>query len=128
MRTLNITESSKGLETIALTKREREALRNFVERLHQSLGENLIRVILFGSKARGSARRSSDIDLLVILRERDVAAEKKIIEQVVEAELRYNIYRLSPMIYSLGDYEERKKMGVPFVSEIEKEGVKLIPS
>ena len=61
----------------------------------------------------------------MIVRERDVAAEKKIIEQVVEAELRYNIYRLSPMNYSVEDYEERKKIGAPFISEIENDGVTL---
>lgn len=127
MRTLNITqhEPSKGLEIIALTKREKEALRNFVERLHQSLGENLVRIILFGSKARGEAKRGSDIDLLVILRNRNIPVEKNVIEQVVETELHYNVYRLSPIIYSVRDYEERKKIGTPFISEIESAGVTL---
>lgn len=127
MRTLNITahEPSKGLEIIALTKREKEALRNFVEMLHQSLGENLVRIILFGSKARGEAKRGSDIDLLVILRNRNIPVEKNVIEQVVETELHYNVYRLSPIIYSVRDYEERKKIGTPFISEIESDGVTL---
>lgn len=115
----------RTLETLTLTKREKEALRAFIEGVRQSLGENLVKVILFGSKARGKARRGSDIDLLVIVRERDIATEKKIIKQVVEAELRYNVYRLSPMIYSAEDYEERKKIEVPFVSEIESDGVTL---
>jgi len=115
----------RTLETLTLTKREKEALRAFVEGVHQSLGENLVKVILFGSKARGDARRGSDIDLIVIVRERNIPVEKKVIEQVVEAELRYNIYRLSPMVYSVKDYEERKKMGAPFILEIESEGVTL---
>jgi len=127
MRTLNITqhEPSKGLETIALTKREKEALRNFVEMLHQSLGENLVRIILFGSKARGEAKRGSDIDLLVIVQERNLSTEKMVIAQITETELHYNIYRLSPIIYSVRDYEERKKIGTPFISEIESDGVTL---
>jgi len=127
MRTLNLTEheSSRSIETVALTRREKEALIAFTERLRQSLGENLVKVILFGSKARGQAKRGSDIDLLVIVRERDIPAEKKVIEQVVEAELRYNIYHLSPIIYSVEDYEERKKMEVPFISEVETDGVIL---
>ena len=115
----------KTLETLALTKREKKALATFVEGVRQSLGENLVRVILFGSKARGDAKRRSDIDLLVIVRERDLATEKKIIEQIVKTELYYNIYRLSPMIYSVEDYEERKKIGAPFISEIENDGVTL---
>lgn len=115
----------RTLETLTLTRREKGALRAFVAGVRQSLGENLIRIILFGSKAREKARRGSDIDLLVIVRERDIATEKKIIKQVVEAELRYNIYRLSPMIYSVEDYEERKGIGAPFISEIESDGVML---
>jgi len=126
VRTLNITgESSKDLETIVLTKREKEALRTLVEGLHQSLGEDLVKVILFGSKAKGQAKRRSDIDLLVVVGNRDLPTQKRIIEQVVETELHHNIYRLSPMIYSVEDYEERKKMGVPFISEIETDGVVL---
>ena len=127
MRAVNITEQgpSRSIETIALTKREKEALRAFVARVRQSLGENLVKVILFGSKARGQAKRGSDIDLLVIVQNRDMPTEKKVIEQVVETELHYKIYRFSPIIYSVEDYEDRKKMEVPFTSEIETDGVML---
>ncbi len=125
MRALNITGQDKGLETVSLSKREREALRTFVEGAYQSLGENLVRIILFGSKARGQAKRGSDLDLLIILRNRNISAEKRTIERVVETELHYNIYRLSPVIYSVEDYEARKKMGVPFISEVEADGVIL---
>ncbi len=115
----------KTLELLTLTRREKETLRTFVERVRQSLGENLVRIILFGSKARGRAKRGSDIDLLVIVQNRDIPTEKKVIEQVVETELHYNIYRLSPVIYSVEDYEERKKIGAPFISEVEADGVIL---
>jgi predicted nucleotidyltransferase len=115
----------RTLEMITLTKREKEALRAFIEGVRQSLGENLVKVILFGSKARGESKRGSDIDLLVIVQKRNIPTEKKVIEQVVETELHYNIYRLSPMIYSVEDYEERRKMEAPFISEIETSGVTL---
>lgn len=115
----------RTLETVTLTRREKGALRAFIEGVRQSLGENLVRVILFGSKARGDSKRASDIDLLVIVRERNIPAEKKVITQVVDAELQYDVYRLSPMIYSVEDYEERKKMETPFISEIETDGVTL---
>ena len=115
----------RTLETVTLTKREREALKSFVDGVRQNLRENLVRIILFGSKARGESKRGSDIDLLVIMWERDIPTEKKIIEQIVETEFHYNIYRLSPMIYSVEYYEERKKMELPFISEVETDGVTL---
>jgi predicted nucleotidyltransferase len=43
-----------------------ETLRAVVEALHQGLGDNLIAVVLFGSRARGEATAASDWDLLVL--------------------------------------------------------------
>jgi hypothetical protein len=44
----------------------RSALRLSAERWHASFGERLISLVLFGSVARGEARESSDIDLIVV--------------------------------------------------------------
>jgi len=124
MRTLNITEQEKGLETVALTKREKEALRTFVERVRQSLGENLVKVILFGSKARGNAKRSSDIDLLVIVRERNIKSSHEVYKAASRTDLRWRV-DTSPKIYSLDEYQQRQEIGAPFIKEIEKDGVTL---
>ena len=48
----------------ALTLREQVA--PVVRALEQSLGDSLVSVVLFGSRARGEARPDSDWDLLVI--------------------------------------------------------------
>ncbi len=53
---------------IRLTPNERASLAAFVDRLRQRYGDNLLRVRLFGSKARGDAHEESDFDLLVVLR------------------------------------------------------------
>ena len=50
---------------------ERYALREFVRRLGEAEGENLLRVILYGSMARGDHEEDSDADLLVLLRQGD---------------------------------------------------------
>ncbi len=46
-----------------------ERVRLFVRLLSERLGDQLIRVILFGSHARGDAHEDSDYDCLVIVRE-----------------------------------------------------------
>ena len=51
-----------------LTEKERQALRELVEGLKELYGDNLSRVILYGSKARGDAGHDSDIDVLVVLK------------------------------------------------------------
>ncbi|MCI0371786.1 MAG: nucleotidyltransferase domain-containing protein [candidate division NC10 bacterium] len=40
--------------------------RRLAEVLHQAWGENLVSVVLYGSAARRTARRDSDIDVLVV--------------------------------------------------------------
>ena len=50
-----------------LQTNEKEALMAVSATLSQKLGDNLVGLYLFGSKARGDAHADSDIDLLVIL-------------------------------------------------------------
>lgn len=123
MRTLNITEYEPGrsLESVALTKREKEALRTFVERLHQRLGENLVKVILFGSKARAQAKRGSDIDLLVIVEKQDIQDAHEVYKTASRTDLRWRV-DISPKIYSLEEYQHRRELGALFIQEIEKDG------
>lgn len=52
----------------AKRKKIRESLRPFVESLRDGLGQNLIAVVLFGSRARGEQRNASDWDIFVLAR------------------------------------------------------------
>jgi predicted nucleotidyltransferase len=49
-----------------LTKKEKEALEEFVKVCKKKLGESLISIILFGSRVKGYAGKDSDYDLLII--------------------------------------------------------------
>jgi len=127
MRTLDVTkqESSEALDMIALTKREKEALRAFVESVRRSLGENLAGIILFGSKARGDAKRSSDIDLLVIVKKEDIKDAHTVYKAASRTDLRWGV-DISPKMYSLDEYEREREIEAPFVKQVESEGVRLV--
>ena len=58
--------SESDVEIHPITKK---ALDLFVERVKEHEGDNLLKIILFGSVARGEANEDSDIDVLVILKE-----------------------------------------------------------
>ncbi len=45
---------------------EQDVAQRAAEALRQGLGERLVAIVLFGSRARGEAREDSDWDLLVI--------------------------------------------------------------
>ena len=47
-------------------EQKRKTLREVMEALHQGLGNNLVAIVLFGSRARGEATEASDWDLLVL--------------------------------------------------------------
>ncbi|MEM2550444.1 MAG: nucleotidyltransferase domain-containing protein, partial [Nitrososphaerota archaeon] len=45
-----------------------EVLSLLVERLLERFGSDLVSVVVYGSVARGEARRDSDVDLLIVLK------------------------------------------------------------
>ncbi len=54
-----------------LSSTERAALTDYTHRLREQFPQELDKVILFGSKARGDATDESDLDLLIVTRGRD---------------------------------------------------------
>lgn len=47
-------------------KEDLEAAKSIAKKLEETLQDKLIRVVLFGSRARGDAHKDSDFDFLVI--------------------------------------------------------------
>ena len=50
-----------------LSSAEREALSMFEESLKEACAGSLVKIVLFGSRARGEGNEESDIDILVLL-------------------------------------------------------------
>ena len=94
----------------------------FKERLQKKLGENLIRIILFGSRARGDNDEYSDYDCLVIVKENN----KSIKEAILDVEV--DILNEKDAVFSAFSYTEdelalRKYM--PFIINVTREGIML---
>ncbi|MCS7094086.1 MAG: nucleotidyltransferase domain-containing protein [Candidatus Aenigmarchaeota archaeon] len=62
-------------------------LREFVEECKKRFGENLVSVVLFGSYARGEQKKTSDLDLLVVVKDLPMvwSERKKQFEEICES-------------------------------------------
>ena len=85
------------------------------------------RIILFGSHAKGTATENSDIDMVVILDNDDVAntyterQKKKLYINKLVRDINYKV-ALDILVYSREEYKIVKNHGNYFIDEIEKTG------
>ena len=103
---------------------EKRAVKEFAKKLKNELGDNLLNIRLFGSKVRHVFTRDSDIDILIILAEKNSEYIDKIVDILVDIQLEYDA-NISPVIYTEYEYTMNRDMGTLFVENVEKEGVYL---
>jgi len=92
-------------------------------RLEQLYGLRLIRLVLYGSQARGDAEPGSDIDVLVVLRD-PIDPDQEIFrtgEAVAETSLAHDMV-LSCLF--MGETESVSRQG-PLLRNIQREGVRV---
>jgi predicted nucleotidyltransferase len=110
-----------------LTPNERAGLAAFIHRLHQDYGANLLRVILFGSKARGDFDDQSDLDVLVVVHMSDEdywQHWRRIVDMAWEVELAYSLV-ISSIIKNEHDYTKLCEHRSLLARNIERDGIAL---
>lgn len=107
-------------DTLAiLFQSERDRQQQIVGIIRSSLAANSSSVILFGSRARGTARRRSDIDLLVVSKDVN-AAEAALSALGVRLRRNYGL-RVDAKVLTLDQL--KSKLGTPYVKAARAEGV-----
>lgn len=114
-----------------LTKEERINRKNkvylclidYIEIVKEIYGDSLVKVILYGSYARGNFNSESDVDLMILL---DVPPKNeredlyKLIDKTFDIKLEHDI-DIEPMTKSIHTFEKWKNV-LPFYKNIEAEG------
>jgi predicted nucleotidyltransferase len=77
---------------------------------------NLLSIRLFGSRARNEGTEESDLDLLVVVQDKDRALYRRIVEESLDIDLAYDM-NLAPTILSGEEYRQNREHGTPFLSE-----------
>ncbi len=101
---------------------ERTALEALTESL-QSLPE-VVKVVVFGSRVRGDFDASSDLDVMIIIPTMQPETRANVIRITHDIELKYEV-PISPILYTVNEYEVNKKLKSSFIKQVENEGIVL---
>ena len=91
----------------------------------EALNGEVHSVVLYGSTARGEARRNSDIDVLVLSDHPDSLRQRVVeIEEELDAENNYRTFLVS-MYLTVNHFRRLSTSGSPFARAVLEEGVIL---
>ncbi|MEK7852862.1 MAG: nucleotidyltransferase domain-containing protein [Planctomycetota bacterium] len=117
-------EDKMGSSLNHMSKTERRAIERFGDDVKSRLGDYVVRMSVFGSKVRGDFRETSDIDVLVIVKERSLRVMDQIAEITSDLNIKYDL-SISPVVFSEEEYDVNAKMASPFLLVVREEGLSL---
>ena len=103
---------------------EQAALREFLAKLREQHGSEVVLVSLFGSKVRGDFDEESDMDVLVVVRNKSGHIWDDLVALEMDLMLKYNVV-ISSLIMSRENYEWHRRYRAPLYRSIEREGIDL---
>lgn len=110
------------------TKNELDMILQRMVKAYRSVyGENIVKIILYGSYARGDYEQDSDIDIAAIVQgERAVLQEglKQVWDISSDLELEYGTI-VSPTVIPYDEFEKYKN-DLPYYKNIQSEGVGIV--
>ncbi|MBZ4688562.1 MAG: uncharacterized protein PWQ96_2350 [Clostridia bacterium] len=103
---------------------EEALLLGLVKHLNTLYPDEILKVQLFGSRARGDAGAGSDFDILIIVKDKMSIDRMKIYDYILDVNLEYGL-DFSLKIYDKEEFERSKRLGLPFMKNILTEGQEL---
>ena len=98
------------------------ALGEFAGKARAALGERLVRLVLYGSRARGDASADSDVDLLAVVDGIDGDDARRVLWRLaVETELRRPDVFLAVVVMTAEEWEAERNFNFP--RAVRREGV-----
>ena len=107
-----------------LTSREKAALSEFVARLRARYADEVVLVVLFGSKVRGDFDVESDLDVLVVIESDGWRFHREISFIGSRASLDYDV-NISPKALTQTHYRNLQELHTLFFENVQTGGVEL---
>ncbi len=108
----------------SLTTEERAALSKLKEDLERRFKERLVKLVVFGSKARDDFDEDSDLDIAIIIHSLTRREKNEILQVVAEIELE-NLTPLSTLVLSEDEFVQLRNRERRIAMDIETEGIPL---
>lgn len=112
------------MSRLSLTQRDERAINEFRQRLGRLLGDRLLQMGLFGSKAEGRATPESDIDIFLLVEDSARNQWNQILDEAFEVNLKYGVY-ISPRVIQRSVYEDPVWRVTPFLTRLREKAVPL---
>jgi predicted nucleotidyltransferase len=107
-----------------LEPRDAAAVTEFAARVRGALGDDVVDMRLFGSKAVGQDTPDSDIDILVVVHEARTDVEDRVLAIAFDVNLAHDVF-ISPVVVGRATLDDPVWKITPFLQAVAREGVPL---
>ncbi len=107
-----------------LTSEEQTWLDTYRKELAEQFPGLVEQIIIFGSKARGTETRDSDLDVLLIIREGDWRLKGALATPGYDLAVGTDVVP-SILVYTEQEWEDRHRLRAPFWQAIDRDGVRV---
>lgn len=116
------------LKLKGLSKTEAEAIEEVKNRLVKKLGDRLLLLTLYGSKARGDSHPDSDIDLLAVVKRDSLKIRDELFEETYDIMSKHDFrFLICLVVMGKSEFQAYKKGNFSFYRNISREGIALWP-
>jgi predicted nucleotidyltransferase len=110
---------------LELTKEEQAWLDAYREALNKKHPGTVQEILIYGSKARGQARLDSDLDVLLIVKDK-AGAQKRDLRRIGYLLAATTDVLPSILAYTQEEWESRKRSGSTFRKAVERDAVRVV--
>ncbi|TYO94782.1 nucleotidyltransferase domain-containing protein [Desulfallas thermosapovorans] len=108
----------------SLNLTEKKALNEFSSLIKDVLKDNLFDIKLFGSKSTGKFHDESDIDVLIVVKQRNEETMNSISDILLDIELKY-ASNISPIVLTTTEFIKNQQHQTLFYHEVSRNGMTL---